>query len=280
MSRVFVLGNAAIDLTLRVPTFPVGGETLIAIDRTRGPGGKGLNQAVAASRTGIEVVFRAAIGRDPDGDELQAALAGEALRFEPLRVDAPTDLSTVMVTPDGENCIATAGDAAAAFPPEEAAAFARRTTPNDWLLLQGNLRVAATVAALRSGPGSIALNASPIQGATTGMLAWCSLVVTNEIEARSLTGTEPATAANVLCELGAAAAIVTLGGAGALLAEATEGVRHFPAFPADVIDTTGAGDTLCGVLVARRATGMAWEVALAAAQEAAAIKAAGGTRTG
>ena len=266
---MLVLGNAAIDLTFRVPAFPAPGETLLAIDRARGPGGKGLNQAVAASRNGVDVVFRAAIGRDPDGDELEAALAAEALCFEPLRVEAATDLSMVMVSSGGENIIATAGTAAAAFPADEAVAFARRAAPDEWLMLQGNLSPVATASALDAARGPTAFNAAPVRDGMASLLAACSLVVANAVEARALTGAEPEAAAGALLALGVAAIVVTLGGEGALLAEPS-GIRHFAARPADVMDTSGAGDALCGVLVAQRAKGMPWDVALASAQEAAA----------
>ena len=67
MTRVFVLGNATVDVTMNVAAFPVPGETVLSENVRRGPGGKGLNQAVAASRTGADVVFGGAVGDDEAG---------------------------------------------------------------------------------------------------------------------------------------------------------------------------------------------------------------------
>src|SRR5690554_8128256 len=69
-----VLGSANMDLVVRVDAFPIVGETVSGIDFRTVPGGKGLNQAVAASRAGADVHFVGAVGDDPHGDEIRGLL--------------------------------------------------------------------------------------------------------------------------------------------------------------------------------------------------------------
>jgi ribokinase len=109
MGRVLVLGNAGLDLGLRLPRLPRPGETLPGRDATRTPGAKGLNQAVAAARAGATVLFAAPLGQDPQGEEIAAWLAGEGLAGLHLpRLPHPTDFS-VLLLPGGENSITGAG---------------------------------------------------------------------------------------------------------------------------------------------------------------------------
>ena len=81
VSRVFVLGNASVDLSCAVPRLPARGETLMARGLSRAPGGKGLNQAVVAARAGAAVRFCAPLGADPEAAMVRDALAREPFEF-------------------------------------------------------------------------------------------------------------------------------------------------------------------------------------------------------
>lgn len=275
MSRLFVLGNAGFDVTLTMGRMPAPGETLVANGIARAPGGKGLNQAVTAARAGVEVIFAAAVGRDAEAGWVTEALGREPLHFRALSLDVPTDVSFIMVTQDGENSIVTAGAAAAGFPIEVAARFAAEVGPRDWLLLQGNLSLAATTAAMRAAKGRIILNTAPLLWPVKTLLPLCHLVIANAVEAESITGKMAEAAARALLGAGSAAAIVTLGGAGAVLAvSGASGVVQVSRAPAQrtrVVDTAGAGDTLCGVLAAALVWGLPLRTALGHAQRAAAL---------
>jgi ribokinase len=267
MSRVHVLGNAGMDYGLLLPHMPAPGETVVGRDPHRAPGGKGLNQAVAAVRTGVPVRFLAPVGDDPDGAEVARILRTEP--FEALelpRWSGPTDRSTILLTPDGENRIVSTDACADAFDVAEAQRFARVVQPGEILLLQGNLSSEATHAAAAACPGQVMLNTAPILWDVRPVLAHCAVVVANAVEAQAITGTGSAAA---LRDAGVRLAIVTLGAAGCLLADA-DGERHLPAYPADLIDSTGAGDAFCGTLAALLA--LSWPItrAIAAAQRVAA----------
>jgi ribokinase len=267
MSIVHVLGNASMDFGLVLPHMPAPGETVVGRDPHRAPGGKGLNQAVAALRTGAPVRFLAPLGEDPEADEIARTLQTEP--FETLELPrwaGTTDRSTLLLMPDGENCIVSTGACADAFAPADAEHFARRVGLDAVLLMQGNLSFDATRAAARACAGRVVLNTAPLLWDARALLPYCAVVIANSVEARAITGTEQATA---LRDAGARIAIVTLGGAGCLVADA-DGQAHWLAPPADPIDTTGAGDAFCGTLAALLA--LAWPVgaAIQAAQHVAA----------
>jgi len=277
MARVLILGNAGLDLGLGLPRLPQRGETLLGHGTTRAPGGKGLNQAVTAARSGAQVMFRAPVGQDPEGDWIADVLAGEGfVGLDLPRLPHPTDFSILMTLPDGESCIASAGPCAAALAPEDAAGFAAAATPGDVLLLQGNLTRAATEAALVAGADCGArtvLNPAPLWWEARPLLPLCRVVVVNRVEAEAITGqTDPRAAAAWMQDAGAGLVLVTLGAEGCLAA-AEDGVRFHPAVPVTAVDTTGCGDTFCGVLAAMLADGRDLDAAVSDAQRAASLTA-------
>ena len=274
MTRVFVLGNASIDLTLRVPRLPAPGETLIAAGVARAPGGKGLNQAVMAARAGAMVHFCAPLGIEPEAALVRHALATERMAAIRLpNVGAPTDLSTLLVADDAENCIISAGNCSAALAPAAIEVFVSEVGAGDLLLMQGNLSQATTLHAAmlaRARGASIVLNAAPLRWDYAPLLPLCDLVVANRGESATLTGyDDPELAASVL--RGTGSAIVTLGARGCVVATPEE-VCHHPAVRSRAVDTTGAGDVFCGVLVAAIAAGRTEAVRIA--QRAAALSVA------
>ena len=269
MSRIFVLGNASLDTTLRVPRLPAPGETLMATGLLRSPGGKGLNQAVIAARAGAEVHFMAPLGTEPETALIRDTLAREPIaKTQFVDVGAPTDLSSLMVAPDGENCIVSTGACCDALGEDAAIRFVSAMRTDDILLMQGNLREPVTRAAMlaaRALGARIMLNTAPIRWDYTAVAVLADLVVANRLEAHAITGhANPREAAATL-----APAIVTLGAEGCLLA--TPQPRHFPAEPVHAVDTTGAGDVFCGALAAAWAKGATLPDAVTYAQRAAAI---------
>lgn len=270
MNRVLVLGNAGIDLVMPVPRLPRPGETLVGGEASRAPGGKGLNQAVMAARAGAEVHLLAPLGNDADGAAVAAALAGEPIaRLSLPRAGPGTDLSVILVAPDGENCIATSGACADVLDVIAAETFAAEAGPGDLLLLQGNLSLAATLAAARRAKATgarVLLNPAPLRWDVRGLLPLCAAVVANEGEAAAITGLEGMAAAEALRSMGPALAVVTLGSRGCAVA----GIGLLPAVPVRAVDTAGAGDAFCGTLAAALAIGLAVPDALDAAMRAAA----------
>lgn len=131
-AEVIVCGSLNMDLVARVAQLPRPGETVVGASLTRLPGGKGLNQAVAAARMGATVAMVGARGDDADGATLAALLLAEGIDTRDLRVrdtrampDAHTGLAQVIVAADGENSIVVHGGANLTLTAEEVlAAFA------------------------------------------------------------------------------------------------------------------------------------------------------------
>ena len=266
MSRLFILGNAGLDIGLDLPGLPQPGETMLGRAGGRAPGGKGLNQAVVAARAGlVPVLFRAPLGYDPEGQHVARSLAAEPFaKLELPLLDAPTDLSVLLVLPGGENAIVSAGDCAHALLPGDAATFAARCEPDDWLLLQGNLLPPVTAAAIttaRAREARVAFNAAPVAAGMPALLPLCHLVVANAAEAAQLGTIHTAQGGIAIVTLGAAGCRVTIDGR----------ATHHDAETVVARDTTGAGDTFCGILAAALAAGYPLDPAIAAAQRAAAL---------
>jgi ribokinase len=126
-------------------------------------------------------------------------------------------------------------------------------------------------AAFAKSRGAITvLNPSPTYPPADYDWRLVDLAVVNRVEAVEITGDDPFEAATALRKKGARAVALTLGAAGSALISAGEAFR-IRAREVEAIDTVGAGDVFCGTLVAARARGLGWRVAVHAASEAAAI---------
>ena len=274
--RVHVVGNVCIDTTFRLDRLPEAGETRNAFGHADGLGGKGANQAVAAARAGVPVTLWAAIGRDANGAWIRETLAGEIDSACLTEFDLPTDRSTVAVDAAGENIILSGVSCALAFDPLAQTKFLDTIAPDDVLVMQGNLSGAVTGACLQAGRVkglTTILNASPlVAGEQTGF-ANVDFVIVNEGEAQAISGSrEPALAAARIIESGARRVIVTLGSRGCLL---LTGINAAPAYieapKVSVIDTSGAGDVLCGIFAGCLTRGMHPQRAIRIAVEAAGL---------
>lgn len=265
-----VVGNVCVDDTFYVGRLPLPGETVNATATVRGVGGKGANQAVAAARSGAEVIFRAALGADPDAVFVRAALTSELPLNGLVVLDTPTDRSTILVDKAGENIVVTAAASAMAFDPTRDSS---RLGRGDYLLMQGNLHADVTRACLETAreKGAVTiLNPSPL-GAHP--VPQADVVIVNAVEAEALAGcTDPAEAVRRLSRHGMASVVVTLGAGGAMyLDQGTGHIEHAIAPTVTAIDTSGAGDVFAGVLSGCLTRRLSLSSAVAIAARAAAV---------
>jgi ribokinase len=258
--RVVVVGSANVDLVVDVPRHPAGGETILGGDLRRTPGGKGANQAVAAARAGgADTTFVGALGRDDAADLLLGSLAGAGVRTDVVeRADSPTGTALITVSPDGENTIVVAPGANSHV--RVGAAQTERIAAADVVLAQLEIPLNTVVAAAgaRRDGALFVLNAAPSRELPDEVWDQIDVLVVNEHEAADLAGgstsAEPeALAAALLARV--AAVVITLGGRGGLVAERGVPAVRVPAAQVEAVDTTGAGDTYCGVLAAALARG-------------------------
>ena len=255
MSGVVVVGSANMDVVVRVAHIPGSGETLLASGLSRGGGGKGANQAVAAARAGgAKTSFVGAVGRDDDGAALRASLESAGVRTDVLSSTAePSGTALISVSDDGENAIVVVGGANAAFGVLSDAQRAR-VGEADVVLAQLEVPIAVVLSAARARAADalFLLNAAPSASLPDELWEQIDVLIVNEHEVRDLAGGAPLEDAIDGISTRVRSLVVTLGGEGCLVVSG--GTRtHVPAMKVHPVDTTGAGDTFCGVLAARLA---------------------------
>ena len=260
--EVLVVGSINIDCTINVRNLPNPGETIHGTDAIYLPGGKGGNQAVAASRSNAAVKIIGAVGKDSHGDNALSSLEYFGVDTSlVLRKDVPTGVAFILVEESGENTIiSTAGANALVSPADvknQMQYLAKDSEP--LVLAQCELpleTVEATALLTSSLKGRFVLNLAPAVKISAELLAVCDPIVVNESEAAFMLGREITSVKQALVavtELAkvAKSAVITLGGDGAVLAEGSveEESIHLPAEKVQPVDTTGAGDAFLGALV-------------------------------
>jgi ribokinase len=250
---VCVIGSANLDVVAHCQRHPLPGETLLGTSLAEHAGGKGLNQAVAAARSGARTSMIGAVGNDEPGVRLRGVLSDNDIDSSYVAIsDDVTGRAIIVVDEHGENTIVVIPGANAAVRLPAALPRCRVVVAQLEVPLA---TVEAGFAAARAAGAMTVLNPAPAADLTADLLGLADVVVPNEHELELLGGAER------LMELGVRALVVTRGAHGVDLI--TPGQRrHVDAFPVDVIDTTGAGDAFCGSMCARLAFGDDLETAV------------------
>jgi ribokinase len=285
MARVLVLGSSNTDFTVRLPSLPARGQTMLGGSLTTGPGGKGANQAVAAARAGGEVAFLVAVGDDAFGRESLDRLEAEGIDVSIARVVAgvPSGVALIFVDDDGENMIAVAPGANFSLGAEDIDALPSDLFHAGHVLLIAGLEIALeTVArAIRRAAEAgmrIVLNPAPVQLDLVDAVALSlvEVITPNRVELAQLSGISTADAdsieeaAAVLSRRGPQGIVVTLGSQGCHV-HSDAGSQRIPSHSVRAIDTVGAGDAFSGALAVALAEGRSLVEAARWANAAAAL---------
>jgi ribokinase len=249
---VCVVGSANLDLVARAARLPRPGETVRGTDFAEHPGGKGLNQAVAAARAGAAVKFIGALGDDAAGRSLRAELGAAGIDTAGVSDSTrPTGRAMITVDERGENSIVVV---AGANEDVDVAALPSCRV----LLVQLEVPITTVATALRlaraAGTATV-LNPAPAAPLAADLLALVDVLVPNEHELDGLGR------ADDLLGTGVGAVVTTLGAAGVRVVTHDQ-EWHVAAFAVEPVDTTGAGDAFCGALAARLAAGDALDAAV------------------
>ncbi len=251
MKKIFIVGSINTDLVITAPKMPQKGETLTGSGFFTAHGGKGANQAVAAARLGGGVVMCGCVGDDDFGKSALAALKGDGVDVSHIRVVEGVATGTaVIVITDGDNRIILDKGANARLTKEDIDNALLEAQEGDIYLTQLENPIDVIGYGLQRAKEKkmyVVLNPAPAVCDIKPYIGYCNLLTPNETETELLGGKEA-----LLGEV--ETLLVTLGSKGfAIIDKAGENI--YPCAKITPVDTTAAGDTLCGGLCAYLAEG-------------------------
>lgn len=269
------------DLSICCARVPAAGETIDGDSFITNPGGKGANQAVAASRMGAPVVMVAAVGDDTFGSVLLGCLDGTGIDISAVRTvpEVPTGTATI-IRIDGDNRIILDHGANYCLSSADVrAAVDRFGEPGDVFLTQFECDPAATDAALAHAHDRglfTMVNPAPARPIADDLWSSVDYLCMNETECESITGDFPfgpedaSMAARKIAGRGVSQVVITLGSKGAYGYDRGEEC-FVPALRVDAVDTTAAGDTFIGAMVSGHLMGMGFRESMELATRASAL---------
>ncbi len=283
--RVVVVGSTIVDLTMFTDDFPGPGQTILGRSFDFGWGGKGANQAVAATLCGAQVDMVARVGDDLFGPATIDNLIAKGIGADHVRVvpGAPSGVAPIFVESGGQNRIVVVTGANDRLAPADVDAAVDTVRRAGCILLQLEVpleTVYHTIAVASRLEIPCILNPAPAQPLDMRAVASARYVIPNESEAEALTGLpvrtldEAEACGRHLLALGLQRVIITLGDQGAMLIS-PEGAVHLPAFAVTAKDSTGAGDAFVGSFAVFLAEGHAERDAIARANLYAALSTTG-----
>lgn len=270
--RILNFGSLNLDHVYQLPRFVQPGETITAAEYAVHLGGKGHNQSVALAKAGASIWHAGMIGNN--GDALRTNLTRWGVNTDYLRtVPMSTGHSVIQVDSQGQNAIIVYPGANGRIDKNFAQEVLSHFDSGDYLLLQNEISALPDIMELAHARGMhIVLNPSPFNsGITVCPLKYVKMFVVNELEGAALSGqSEPeAICGAIRNQYPDASVLLTLGAGGAVYDDGQ--IIRQQAYPADVVDTTAAGDTFTGYFLAWRLGGKSADEALHAASIAAAI---------
>ena len=254
---VVVLGSINMDLVAHCKTLPRPGQTLTAGSFSEIPGGKGANQAVAASRAGARVSMIGRLGQDAFAARLRQGLQEDQVNVDAIQESVgPSGVALINVAEDGENQIVVVPGANGCLTRQDVEQFSQLIAEADVLLLQLEIPMDCVLHAIgiaKNCKTRVILDTAPVPDHWSEELFDVDLICPNETEAAALTGQpvettkQAETAARTLHQFGARAVAITLGSSGTLLHDGMSTTLVEP-FETDSVDATAAGDAFAGAV--------------------------------
>jgi ribokinase len=279
---VLVFGSLNLDLVTYADKLPAIGETIVGEKLLKFPGGKGLNQAIAARRAGSEVLMVGSIGNDADGDYLFDILKSENIDPKFItKTSEQTGIAVIEVSKSAENrIIIIAGANSKTRFSNEVLTSSPSVTVSLAQLETPIAEVAKFIHESKAAGKITILNPAPIQKLDQQLLQDTDYLIANETEASFLIGSavehlskdEAVTIARQLQKNGSKKVIITLGEQGSVYLD-QEKELFTPAYKVKAVDTTAAGDAFCGAFATAISENKPVEYALKFASAAGALAA-------
>lgn len=264
MPKLINLGSLCIDNVYSVTTIATVGETVASQNHAVFPGGKGLNQSLAASKAGVDVHHIGCVGED--GIWLKELLADAGVNVSDVRqVEIRSGHAVIQVDSAGQNSIVISGGANRSIQPLDRDVALTLLQPGDWLLLQNEINdIEALLQEASDRDVNIAFNVAPVDGREKNYsLDAVELLIVNEVEAAALAQeTDLEIALDALCgRYPTTHVVLTLGRDGLL--HGIGGHREkLAAYRVEAVDETAAGDAFVGYLMAGLLSGEDYSKAL------------------
>lgn len=261
MNKVCILGSMNMDIVITVASMPKVGETILCNDVKKLPGGKGANQAIAAKRTGAEVYMIAKIGKDENGEALLKGLQNDNIntKYVLRDEDKDTGMAIITVNSEGNNSIIVVPGSNMNISKSEILKAEEAIKHSDIIVAQLETPMDAAAEAFKLAKKHnklTVLNPSPSKILSGELIENTDIIIPNETEAYSITGTEvrdiesAKEASRFFFDKGVEVVIITLGENGAAIVTRNN-AELIPAYKVKVVDTTAAGDSFLGAIVSK-----------------------------
>lgn len=271
--KLAVVGSINMDMTVTAPRIPLKGETLMGESIRYIPGGKGANQAVAMAKLGAEVEMFGCVGADSNGEKMLQNFKEVGVKTNHIQVlkDVPTGIAMITVG-DNDNTIVVVPGANGKVNKAYIDSVKSELESFDMVILQHEIpldTVHYVVEICHEKGIKVVLNPAPAAEVPMEIIEKVTYVTPNEHEAVLIFGDKLTT--EELLKKYPEKLVITQGARGVSTCLVNGEVLTVPARRAQVVDTTGAGDTLNGAFSVQIATGKDMESALIYANTAASL---------
>lgn len=258
MSKIIVVGSLNIDIVLNVKKMPKVGETVIGNNLTYLVGGKGANQAVCCSRLSNHVTLLGMVGKDAFGEKLIDKMKLENINVEHIEMNELTCSGVAVITKSSEdNSIVVIPGANDLITSNHVQAKENLIAESDILISQLEVPLKTVKAAMELAKNNgvlTILNPAPFQPLDNELLSYVDYITPNETEFLEM-GANMFVNSDISLEKAmvlwqnehSTRLVVTLGSQGCAYVENGRVIK-IPTYKANVVDTTGAGDTFNGAL--------------------------------
>jgi len=274
--KILVVGSFVMDLIVSTNKFPNSGETVLGTSFQTAPGGKGANQAVQAARLGADVTMVGKVGNDDFGKRLVQSCKDSGIHTDFVAVDdtvssAVGNVQLEVSENETRNRIIVVSGANMTITPQDIAFLKDTIDRYDMVILQLEIpmQINEIVAKYAFDKGvPVMLNSAPSAPLSDELLSCLTYISPNEHEAADLSGVkirkdgkkvneaDVKAAVNVLLAKGVKNVIITLGSAGAVVANAKESVYAPCVDVVEVKDPTAAGDSFVGAFTTAVCAGL------------------------